>query len=38
MVTSDFSERLQENDHLLGEFVEYLESLVRKKGANLQEI
>lgn len=27
----DFSERLQENDHLLGEFVEYLESLVRKK-------
>lgn len=34
----DFSERLQENDHLLGEFVEYLESLVRKKRANLQEI
>ncbi|MED4865592.1 cytochrome P450 [Bacillus subtilis] len=28
---SDAPERLQENDHLLGEFVEYLESLVRKK-------
>ncbi len=35
---SDAPERLQENDHLLGEFVEYLESLVRKKGENLQEI
>lgn len=28
---SDAPERLQENDHLLGEFVEYLEYLVRKK-------
>ncbi|AOC91187.1 cytochrome P450 family protein [Bacillus amyloliquefaciens] len=28
---SDAPERLQENDHLLGEFVEYLECLVRKK-------